>query len=248
MIRASVVEAASYSLAVNSERNKISRTILAMGAAVTSLLYRYQINKEEVIKLIVSDPDKYNNCRFAISLKKRMIIKSECLRAQLGKKVEEKVEVVEEDEEKLSDNLRKYENHFKIAIETCKVFGRSTVINKMRNPTNPSEGKPEVNTDFYELSDSVVLCELPKYVSKKHLSTTRFDKFDAVIVLIDQGAVDESTRELANMARNSSKPCVIVDNQFFNFDSVTELILHFVPRLTGISDTRLPDKNSIELK
>lgn len=223
LIYVNSVEAANYSWHLNREKNKCARCILAIGAALKSFFLHYEIKIVDIEKFIRSNSKKNIESFFARSLDKRgfKIIKS------LRVEIKEENEIIEVEERNLSANLKKYKNYFKIAVSGVKNCGKSTFINKMRDlkisdvdaiPIECSDIKlleKKIKIGFYELNKSVVLCELPRYVSEEHLleKNVCFDKFDAIIILHSHWGWVKEVKELAIIAKEANKPYLIIRNK-----------------------------------
>ncbi|MCK5892873.1 MAG: hypothetical protein KAG53_00370 [Endozoicomonadaceae bacterium] len=237
-IYAGPIEAASYDFALNSKRSCGVKCMLAIGAFVTGFFCGYKIARTDIENLVGSNPNKYARSYFVRSLEKRGI---KLFMTEVDKKalkdaekareiVKETIKIAEDGaSENLSANLEKYKDHFKVVVDGDDSSGKSSFINAIMKKTSGDIGaacsygcspRPKGVTEFYELNKSVVLCKLPIGISKECFTDTRFDKFDAVVILGDDH--DWTTNErnncsmvstMAMAAQKANKPYLIVKSK-----------------------------------
>ena len=225
LIHAQPIEAASFSFALNSEKSTCARYILAICAGARSLVFGYTIRREDIENLIESNFDEFHELYFVRSLEGRGI-KLLMNEADKESKAEAEAEA-EKGRKDLSDNLEKYKNHFKVAVDGDDHCGKASFINAIRGknvndidavPLYDFGERPKGVTDFYELNKSVVLCKLPHYLYlKERFTCARFDKFDAVVILSDKDICMKHKDynysvmpEMAMAVKKAKKPYLIV--------------------------------------
>ncbi|GAA4649656.1 hypothetical protein GCM10023116_19340 [Kistimonas scapharcae] len=218
--------AASYSWNANNESCYPCRIFLSICAAIANIFCCYTVEAADVDTLLQEHPE-YANCYFAQSLGRRRVDKTETFDTlsntakisdpdQLKPKKSEKEDAPLPIAEELIDIPTQFEHHFKVAVDGDPGCGKSTFINTMRGLRASDDdaapvsvtGQEVKQTSFYELDNSIVLCE-PAPVSTAHFGHTRYNNFDAAIVLCTN-RVTKTAINLAKAAQASDKPFYIV--------------------------------------
>lgn len=200
-------ETASYSWNLNRNKSMASQILQTIGATISYVFFCRSINLKEVETLISNNP-AYKQCYFYKSLKNRKI------------NISTTTLVIP----------KQYENHKRIAIDGNVNIIKGQFIDALRGDGADEYYEydrcvfyvnPPDSVVFNILSDDVVLCELPTFISgeKNITNNYRYDDYNSVVITVKCTLYEEDTT-LMKIAKNAGKSYLVV------ITNINDLLTH----------------------